>query len=60
MFTLSSISSGMLFWSVNHTLMDWNSALAVFKIVNEWGATGINWSNCLSGTEVKKTFDSCW
>ena len=42
MFTLSSISTGMLFQSVNHALMDWNSALVVFNIVNEWGATVIN------------------
>ena len=28
--------------------MNENSALAVFNIVNVWGAIVINWSNCLS------------
>ena len=40
--------------------MDWNSALVVFNIVNEWGATVINWPNCLSGTKVNNTLDACW
>ena len=56
---LSSISSGLLFWSVNHTWMNGNSELVVFSIVNEWGEIVINWSNCLLGTKVNNTFDAC-
>ena len=37
-FTLSSISSSLLFWSVNYTSMDQHDALVVFIIFNEWGA----------------------
>ena len=35
--TLSSISSCLLLWSVNHTSMDENSVFIVFNIVNKWG-----------------------
>ena len=58
-FTLSSISNGLLFWSVNHTSINENSALVVFSIVNEWGAIVINGTNCLSDTKVNETFDAC-
>ena len=40
--------------------MDWNSALVVFSIVNEWGKIVINWLNCLLGTKVDNTLDACW
>ena len=59
-FTLSSISSGLLFWSVNHTWMDWNSKLVVFSIFNEWGKIVINWLNCLLRTKVNNTLDVYW
>ena len=40
--------------------MDWNSALVVFSIVNEWGETVIKWPNCLLSTRVNNTLDACW
>ena len=46
-FTLSAISTGLLFWSVNHNWMDWNSALVVFSIINKWGEIVINSFSCL-------------
>ena len=36
-FTFSSISSGLLFWSVNQISMNENSALVAFNTVCEWG-----------------------
>ena len=59
-FILSSISNGWLFWSVNHTLMVWNSELNVFK--NIWFAGEISYKlpNGLFGTKVYKTLASCW
>ena len=59
-FTLSSISSGLLFWSVNHNWIDCNPALVVFSIVNKWGKIEINWPNCLLGTKVNNSLDACW
>ena len=41
-FTLPSISRGLLFQSLNHTWTDWNSALVIFSIVDKWGETVIN------------------
>ena len=41
-FTLSSISSGLLFWSVNQISVNENSALVVFNIVSERVAIVIN------------------
>ena len=58
-FTLFSISSGLLSLSVNHNSTDWNSALVVFSIINEWGEIVINWPNCLLGTKVNNTLDAC-
>ena len=44
--------------------MDLNSALVVLNIVNEWmnewSVIMSNCPNCLSGTNVSKTFDACW
>ena len=31
MFILSSTPNGLLFWSVNHNLISWNSELIAFK-----------------------------
>ena len=62
-FISSSISNGLLFCFVNQTSMDWNPALVVFNIVNEWGAIVINWPNCLLGTKVNNTLmlvDDCY
>ena len=59
-FTLSSISSGPLLWSVNHDSIAWNSALVVFSIVNKWGEIVIKWPNCLLFTKVNNTIDAFW
>ena len=40
--------------------MDWNSALVVLSIVNEWVEIVINWPKCLSDTKVHNTLDVCW
>ena len=59
-FTLSSISSALLDWSVNQTSTEENSVFAVLIIVNAWGEIFINCPNFLFGTKVNKTFDACW
>ena len=59
-FTYTSISSGLLLWSVNHTWMDWNHGLVVFSIIDTWGEIVINWLNCLLGTKINNTLDTCW
>ena len=53
-------SSGLLFWSVNHTSLNENSTLVVFNTVNDWGAIVINCPNFLSGTNGNENFDTCW
>ena len=60
MFILSSISSGLEFWSVNHTSIYENSELKVFKNIKFLGEISNNWSNDLLGTNVYKTLESCW
>ena len=59
MFILSSIASGLEFWSVYHTLIYENSELKVFKNINFLGEISNNWPNDLLGTNVFKTFESC-
>ena len=59
-FILSSISNGWLFWSVNHTLMSENSELNVFKNIWFVGEISNKLPNGLFGTNVYKTFESCW
>ena len=49
--TLSSISSCLLIWSVNHTSVYKNSVFVVFSIVREWDDILINWPNSLFGTK---------
>ena len=58
--TLSSISSCLQFWSVNHSSIDENSVFVVFSIVNEWGAIVIDWPNWLFDTKVNNILDACW
>ena len=53
MFIVSSISSGLEFWSVNHTSIYENSE---FKLLGE---IFNNWPNNLLGKNVYKTFESC-
>ena len=47
MFILSSISSGLKFWSVSHTSIYENSGLKVFKNIKTLGEISNNWLNDL-------------
>ena len=40
--------------------MLWNSELNVFKKIKFVSETSSNWQNSLFGTNVFKTFESCW
>ena len=60
MFILSSISSGLEFWSVNHILIYENSELKVFKNINILGEISNNWPNDLLGINVYNTLELCW
>ena len=60
MFILSSISSGLEFWSVNHILIYENSELKVFKNINILGDISNNWPNDLLGINVYNTLKLCW
>ena len=60
MFILSSISSGLKFWSVSHTSIYENSESKVFKNIKFLGEILHNWSNDLIGINVYKTLESCW
>ena len=60
MFTLSSISSGLEFWSVNHTSIHDNSELKVFKNIKFLSELSNNWPNDLFRMKVYKTLESCW
>ena len=60
MFILSSISSGLEFWSVNYTSIYENSELKVFKNIKFLGELFNNWPNDLLGTNVYKFLESCW
>ena len=55
MFIFSSISSGLEFWSVNHTSIYDNSESNVFKNINFLGEISTNWPNDLLGINVYKT-----
>ena len=55
MFALSSVSSGLEFWSVNHTSIYENSEFKVFKNIKFLGEISNNWPNNLLGTNVYKT-----
>ena len=58
MFILSSLSSGLEFWSLNHTSMYENSDLKVFKNIKSLGEISSNWPNDLLKTNVYKTLES--
>ena len=60
MLILSSISSGLEFWSVNHTSIYENSESKVFKNITILAEISNNWPNDLLGTTVYKTLESCW
>ena len=59
-FILPSISSDLLFWSVNHTLMYENLELNAFKNIKFVCETCNNWPNDFFGTNVYKTYEPCW
>lgn len=58
MFILSSVSSGIEFWSLNYTLKDKKkSKLKEFKNTKFLGEASNDWSNDLLGSNVYKTVD---
>ena len=59
MFILSSISSGLEFWSVNQTSIYQNSELKLFKNIKFLGEPSNNWPNDLLGTNLYKTLEFC-
>ena len=56
---LSSISSDLLLWSVNHIKIYENSELNVFKNITLVGKISHNWPNDLFGTNVYKSLEFC-
>ena len=60
MLILSSISSGLEFWSVSHTLILKNSELKVCRNIKFVGEIFNNWPIDLFRTNVNKTLESCW
>ena len=59
-FFLSSIPSGIEFWSVNHTLINENSGLKFFKTMKYFGEISKNGPKDLSGTNAYNTAESYW
>ena len=59
MFILSSISSGLEFWPVNHTSIYENSESKVFENIKFMGEISNNCPNDLLGTNVYKTPEFC-
>ena len=60
MFILSSIFSGLEFWSVSHTAIYENPELNFFKNIQFLGEISKNWANDLLATNVYKTLELCW
>ena len=58
-FILSSISSGVEFYSKNHASPNANSELNIFKKIAFFGEISNSWPNDLFGTNVYKTLKSC-
>ena len=52
MFILSSVSSSLELWLVNHAAIYENCEIKVFKNINFLGEIFNNWSNALLGTNV--------
>ena len=59
-FILSSISSGLEFWSVNQTSICENSESNVFENIKFSGEISNNWPNDLLETNVYKILEFCW
>ena len=61
MFILFSISSGLEFWSVNHTSIYYEKfKFKPFKNINFLGEIPNNWPIDLLGTNAYKSLESCW
>ena len=60
MFILSSISSGLEFWSVNRTSIYENPELNVFKNMKFFGEMSKNWPSDSLESYTYKTLESCW
>ena len=60
MFIFSPVSSGLEFWSVNHTSIYKNSEWKVFKNIKCLVEVSCNWPNDLLETIVYKTLESFW
>ena len=60
MFILFAVSSGLEFWSLNHTQIYENSESKVFKNIKSLGEITDNWPNDLLQINVNKTLESCW
>ena len=59
MFILSSISSSLEFWSINHTSLYKNSESKDFKNIKLLGEISNNWPNDVLRTNVYKALESC-
>ena len=59
MFILSSISSGLEFWPVNHSSIYEISESKVFENIKFMGEISNNCPNDLLGTNVYKTLEFC-
>ena len=59
MHNLSSVSSSLEFWSVNHISIYENSELSAFKNLKLLAEIFNNRPNDLLGTNVYKTLESC-
>ena len=60
MFILSFISSGLEFWSVNHSSIYENYELKDFQNVKFLGEISDNWTNDLLEVNINKTLEFCW
>ena len=59
MFILSTISTGLEFWSVDQTSIYQNYESNVLKNIKLLGGKSNNWPNELLGTNVYKTLEFC-
>ena len=60
MFILSSISSCLEFWSVNHTSIYEISESNVFKTTKIYGEISNTWPNDLLRINVYQALEFCW
>ena len=57
---LSSTSSGLEFWLVNHTSTYENPESKVFRNMKFWGGISNSWPKDLFGINVNNSLESCW